>query len=836
MDDDRGNRIIAYNAYPTTSKFHRSKAPFRGIRGPIGSGKTSACINDVMMLAHAQHPSKDGVRRSRVVIVRNCFDSQTEILTESRGWQLFRDLLLDERVAQLADDGFMEFVRPSMHYAAPYVGEMIGFENEGVDFLVTPDHRLNVSKLKTRKKVWGEYKFQTAAECFGSGSYRVKRDAKWNGGNPRGYSEAMFEWLGFWFAEGYAGRYEYEDRSEPRWRCTIVQRKQPEYVRDLFVRAKLEFTESPHGDCVAYKLRVTPRTKPLILELSKTGKATTKRVPTWIKSAPSAHLRAFIDGFVRGDGHTRADCNCTTACTSSRGLADDLQEMAVKSGMVANITLKAESGQAYCINGVSGTTTADFWNLTFVSKSKSQPALKAQGYARKYRGWYRQMYSGMVYCLEVPTHRVYVRRNGRAHWSSQTYGELKSTTIPSWIKWFGENRKIGFGPIVYDTPIRQIITIEYPKNPVHLEVWFMAADRPDHAKKFKSLEATFIWINEACELPWALVETLDGRHGRYPDVDQKPDNVPLANWPTWHGIIADTNPPPTRNWWYQKAEVERPDGWEFFTQPGGLEDATENIVKLPGGRAYYTRLMSGKSQDWIDQYINNQYGRSLAGLPIYKGYWNDRLHVSPVPLKTYNGIPLRISFDFGLTPACAIGQMSPRGQVRILRELCATDMGLERFAADIVVPYLRNEFPGIKIISRGDPGGAQRAQTDEKTCMDILAAAGIPTEPAPTNLLTPRLTAVRRPLSRLVDGEPGFLLDPSCVMLREGFNGGYHFRQLKVAGDPRYEEEPDKNEYSHIHDALQYLCLDLAVDLMKPNVSKPRSSGYRGPADRVAGY
>lgn len=425
----------------------------------------------------------------------------------------------------------------------------------------------------------------------------------------------------------------------------------------------------------------------------------------------------------------------------------------------------------------------------------------------------------------------------RTRWAAirNTYGELKSTTIQSWIDWFGENKKIGFGQIVYDVPIRQEIRIEYPDHPVHLEMWFFSADREDHVKKFKSLDVTGVWLNEASELIWAVVEMLDSRHGRYPSVREKPDEVSLDDWPTWHGMIADTNSPITRNWWHQKSEVERPDGWEFFTQPGGLDDNAENLDYLPGGRAYYTRMMSGKSEAWVDQFINNQYGTSLAGKRVYTDF-NDRLHVSPTPLKAYNGLPLRLGWDYGLTPACVIGQLTPRGQLRILEELVATDMGIERFATDVVVPHLRNKYAGLKIISRGDPGGSQRAQTDEKTCEDILAASGIPTEHPETNLLTPRLTAVRRFLARLVDGAPAFLLDPSCVMLREGFNGGYHYAQLKIAGDPRYKEEPDKNEYSHPHDALQYLCLDVAVDLMKPKTNLPRSPRYRGPADRTAGY
>ena len=42
-------------------------------------------------------------------------------------------------------------------------------------------------------------------------------------------------------------------------------------------------------------------------------------------------------------------------------------------------------------------------------------------------------------------------------------------------------------------------------------------------------------------------------------------------------------------------------------------------------------------------------------------------------------------------------------------------------------------------------------------------------------------------------------------MLRKGFNGGYQFRRLNVGGE-KYADKADKNDFSHPHDATQYLC------------------------------
>ena len=58
----------------------------------------------------------------------------------------------------------------------------------------------------------------------------------------------------------------------------------------------------------------------------------------------------------------------------------------------------------------------------------------------------------------------------------------------------------------------------------------------------------------------------------------------------------------------------------------------------------------------------------------------------------------------------------------------------------------------------------------------------------------------------MVDGSPGLVLDPACVQLIKGFQGGYHYRRMSVSGD-RYEDRPFKNKFSHIHDALQYALL-----------------------------
>ncbi|PHV09769.1 hypothetical protein, partial [Chitinimonas sp. BJB300] len=91
--------------------------------------------------------------------------------------------------------------------------------------------------------------------------------------------------------------------------------------------------------------------------------------------------------------------------------------------------------------------------------------------------------------------------------------------------------------------------------------------------------------------------------------------------------------------------------------------------------------------------------------------------------------------------------------------------------------------------------------------------------------------AVESFLVRMVDGEPALLLDPSCKTLRKGFNGGYQLRKMQVAGEERYTEKPDKNRFSHPHDALQYVALghlgNPGNDESKDRTKSRRAHGYK---------
>lgn len=434
-----------------------------------------------------------------------------------------------------------------------------------------------------------------------------------------------------------------------------------------------------------------------------------------------------------------------------------------------------------------------------------------------------------------------------------TYPELKSTTIKTWREWFPDS----ICPITFGAPITGHLQFPMADNTqVFAEVFFIALDKPKDLKKLLSLELTGAWVNEAREIPKYMIDMLSSRVGRFP---AKKD-APL----TWYGIFADTNPPATEHWWHDCAEngswdvqgehqtydmdqiaadlyaIGYKDGdietvraymagddmqelrtgqWEFFRQPGALirdpreprrllpNPHAENVRHQPLGYRYWYGMLAGKEPEWIRVYILGEYGQVWDGRAVYEGIWASERHVSPRALGVYRGLPLRFCWDFGLTPACLVYQLSPKGQMRVLREYCCQNGGLEQFITSMVRPGLLNDFSGMAWVEGDcDPAGAQRSQADEVTCLDILQRHGFRTRLAPTNEFLARRQAVINLLMRTIGTEPGLIVDPSCKMLIGGFEGGYHFARKQVSGE-EFKDAPEKNAYSHPHDALQYGCL-----------------------------
>jgi len=410
-------------------------------------------------------------------------------------------------------------------------------------------------------------------------------------------------------------------------------------------------------------------------------------------------------------------------------------------------------------------------------------------------------------------------KNGkrRTKWAivRNTYRELTDTTCATFFQWIPEDLgTFNKGNMIFD--LNQTLD---DGTTVEAQFLFRALDRPADIKKLLSLDLTGGWINEAREIPKAIVDALQGRCGRYPETildetdprfESDPANCPAIFEPTWIGVILDSNPPDTDSWFYKTFEVNRPSNHSIYHQPSGLSPEAENIRHLP--RNYYANMCQGKDKEWINVYVNGNYGFVSDGKPVYPEY-NDDVHYVDEEYYPDPSLMVYVGIDFGLTPAALIGQQTASGAMVLFDELVTFDMGAVSFGKILRQKLNTRMYEGCRFEIYGDPAGVGRAQTDEQTPFMILSQAGINAFPTDTNDPLIRREVVADFLMRMdFSAQPAFKITRGCQTFRKSMNGGYKYKRLQVVGEERYQDVPDKNKYSHIADAGQYLFLGAVGD------------------------
>jgi hypothetical protein len=383
-------------------------------------------------------------------------------------------------------------------------------------------------------------------------------------------------------------------------------------------------------------------------------------------------------------------------------------------------------------------------------------------------------------------------------------------------------------------------TIYFDVGDVRSEWLLIPLETPEDQRRLLSLQITGALVNEAIEFDLELISPLAGRCGRFPGA--------TMGGASWFGIIADTNMPSEGSDWHQFM-VSPPVDWRIFTQPGGMESTAENLdwltqtpesLKLPvgdldrlaQGRKYYERFIRSNSESWCRRYVHALFGDDPSGMAVFRETFKSAVHVedelTPIP-----GTTLIIGQDFGRDPWSVITQLDAKGRLLVLEEVAAEDIGLFQHLTQVLRPRLLQErYLGKPIAIVGDPSGRAKSSMYEETSFDVIKKVGYFGFPAPTNDLDPRISAVEAFLLRLVTGRPGFLIDRQrCPVLVRALNGGYRYAFTR--GGMR-KPVPDKNEYSHVADALQYAALACHGGMVQGYISHKLQPDLRGIGRKVS--
>lgn len=364
-----------------------------------------------------------------------CYTPDHDVLTKE-GWKPIGVATTSDEVVTLdPQTEEIEYQAPTDTHQCRHEGELYRVESQQIDLKVTPDHKMYVNPRnpKIDGKEYAGHRLMRADSIAGK-RVRYKTDGSWTGtssstvqldaldvGTGKGSNNqvlsnyatktevptnALFELTGLFLAEGFTDA----DKSG-NYRIQIVQC--PDVHPNVYDRIT-ELLEKCGGSAHECADRVSGTNKQLhnLLDEIPSG-AANKRVPRWMLSYDTEHLKALFRGLHAGDGH-ETPTGCFAYTSISKGLCDDVQEIALKGGCAARVFQAREAGTEMFND--REVNCSDCYK-THVRTKRLTPTINHSHVSEQDAQTEELVeYSGTVHSCTVPNGIIYVRRNGKACW------------------------------------------------------------------------------------------------------------------------------------------------------------------------------------------------------------------------------------------------------------------------------------------------------------------------------------------------------------------------------------------------------------------------------------
>ena len=352
---------------------------------------------------------------------RACFSDDTEVLTE-RGWIFLKDIEEEDKVATLNKKDVVEYHKPREIIKQRYKGQLIGFKNYQCDLLVTPNHKMYVKKRGKK-----DFELLPAYESINWNRSKMLKVAKYNGREKKWFTfppginrknsktaevkrilmDDWLEFFGYFVTEGCVSIRKRKRRVNRKeyviydYRVLLAQCEKKNNVNYKKIEACLKRLPFNFVDSFDHQFCIT--NKQLANYLKRFGKSKEKYIPRELLGVSKRQLMILFNAMMLGDGNAKGD----TYYSSSRKLIDNFQEILLKVGYAGNIMVhdKRKKNRLYNIGILNR------FNKKYITPSYSEKFIEE--------------YDGYVYCVNVPNHIIFVRRNGKALFCGNCYDEGK---------------------------------------------------------------------------------------------------------------------------------------------------------------------------------------------------------------------------------------------------------------------------------------------------------------------------------------------------------------------------------------------------------------------------
>ena len=294
---------------------------------------------------------------------KNCLTPDHEVLTLN-GWKLIENITKDDDVYVLKEDGTFGYENPIKLYKVECTDtQLYDLNSENVDLTTTLDHNMWVKKENSSK-----YEFIEARNVYKT-NVSYQKYAKNNNKDYQIYladnvvsMEYFLELFGYWIANG--------------WGINNFEVMQSNKNRFLEVCSQLGFIARLKDITIEGSYIIDNKDLATFLGSYKNE----KYLPDWVWKLSTVQCRYLYNGIFKGHD---------TYLTDSYRLSNDLQRLALHAEWSANIL---KYNYVYEVKVIKSETNS----------LSSEHMIN---------------YTGNVYCIEVPSHIFYVRKNLKPVWT-----------------------------------------------------------------------------------------------------------------------------------------------------------------------------------------------------------------------------------------------------------------------------------------------------------------------------------------------------------------------------------------------------------------------------------
>ena len=349
-----------------------------------------------------------------------CHDDQTDVLTD-KGWKKFKDIIEEDELATVNPETLeLIYEKPTKIYNYHYVGKMIRGKHKFLDFNVTPNHRMLVSKwVQKNRKLDDFYTFEEAEDL---GWYSgLINNVVWNGiykdenyllhGVDHKQKEqredilipmkAWLRFLGVYLADGTMAR----EEDDHQYKIQIAAKKEEKrkFVEETLTNIGINY--------LLLNDRITFNNKRIFYALDSLGlkfkKAPEKFVPPFVFELSSENIKEFLLGHFECDGCAGKEESkfYGSHYTSSWKLAEDIQRLLFLSGIETHLYVR-DPRESVMKDGriIHGNYPE---HRISVCNEKNLSIYRKNDISLEF-------YDGEVYCADVPSyHTLVTRRNNQ---------------------------------------------------------------------------------------------------------------------------------------------------------------------------------------------------------------------------------------------------------------------------------------------------------------------------------------------------------------------------------------------------------------------------------------